>query len=129
MSIRPPAQLSSSSDFLYSFHGLPRKVYAITNINQSSNVEGGTRGSFIPIHLLRRGNFTCCLTVKETTLITGEHQAILPLHADMKGVDFDGTSEKFACRHGLLIAHSISSTHRGSTLAEALNPSPTPVTL
>ena len=110
----------------------PRNVYTSDHSKHQSKVltlKEEHEDHYIHIHLLLRENFTCCLTVKETTVIPGEHQAIFSLHADTKGVDIDGTSEKFACHHGLLIAHSISSTQRGSTLVQVLNPSLTPVTL
>jgi len=76
--------------------------------------------------------FACHVTLKETTVIPGQHEVRLPVCLDSPRIDHTGVLEpapKFIERHGLLVAHSISSTQNGETLVRVINPCPAPVTV
>jgi len=60
--------------------------------------------------------FACHVTLKETTVIPGQHEVQLLVCLDSPRIDHTGVLEpapNFIERHGLLVAHSISSTQNG----------------
>ncbi len=91
-------------------------------------------GRSVPVQLQAQAQRTVChVSIKETTEIPGYHQ--VHLHgrlSDPTGPDYTGMFEplqKFAERHGLFLAHSVSLAHTGHTIVRALNPSPATVTV
>ena len=74
----------------------------------------------------------CHVTLKVTSVIPGQHEVQLPVCLDYTKVDYTGVLEpapKFTERHGLLVAHSISSSQSGETLVRVVNPHSAPVTV
>ena len=90
-------------------------------------------GKSVPFQIQKPHHISAChVTLKETTVIPGQYEMQLPVCLDSPKIDYTGVFEpapKFTERHGLFVAHSISSSQSGETLVRVVNPSSAPITV